>query len=187
MSVLIDPATVDLTSAVAAVDVAVRFAETDLMGVVHHATYVIWFEVGRVAWMSAAGMPYTEIAAGGNHFAVTGIQVAYRASAHFGDTVRIHTRLVELRSRQVKFGYELRRLADSVLIATGVSEHICVDLEGRTAKIPPTVAARLWSGAARLADEQPVRKEEPLPNEPGWPRQKGQTYLDMTLVPRLQP
>lgn len=156
MSVSIDPVTVDLANAVATVDVAVRFAETDLMGVVHHATYVVWFEVGRVAWMSAAGMPYTEIAAGGHHFAVTRIQAAYRASARFGDTVRIVTRLAELRSRQVKFSYELLRAADNAVIATGVSEHICVDLEGRTAKIPPAIAARLWSGAATLAREHPV-------------------------------
>lgn len=154
MNVSTAPARVDLANAVAAVDVAVRFAETDLMGVVHHAAYVVWFEVGRVAWMSAAGMPYTEIAAGGHHFAVTGIQVAYRASSRFGDTVRILTRLAELRSRQVKFSYELRRVAGNAVIATGVSDHICVDLEGRTGKIPPAIAARLWSGAAALAREQ---------------------------------
>jgi acyl-CoA thioester hydrolase len=140
----------ELADAVVAVDVDVRFAETDLMGVVHHAAYVVWFEVGRVAWMAAAGMPYTEIAAGGHHFAVTGIHASYRLSARFGDTVRIHTRLAELRSRQVKFSYELRRVADEAVIATGVSEHICVDLEGRMTKIPPTVADRLWAGAAAL-------------------------------------
>jgi acyl-CoA thioester hydrolase len=156
MNVFTEPVIVDLANAVATVDVAVRFAETDLMGVVHHAAYVVWFEVGRVAWMSAASMPYTEIAASGHHFAVTGIQIAYRASARFGDTVRILTRLAELRSRQVKFSYELLRTGDNTLIATGVSEHICVDLEGRTAKIPSVIATRLWSGAARLAREHPA-------------------------------
>ncbi len=133
-----------------AVDVDVRFAETDLMGVVHHGAYVVWFEVGRVAMMKAVGMPYTEIAAGGHHFAVTGIHAAYRASARFGDTIRILTRIEEVRSRQIKFGYELRRLADNTIVATGVSEHICVDLAGRMAKIPPEVAERLIQGALRL-------------------------------------
>jgi acyl-CoA thioester hydrolase len=142
-----------LQQAVVATQVDVRFAETDLMGVVHHAAYVVWFEVGRVAWMQAVGMPYAEIAAGGHHFAVTGIHAEYRASARFGDTIRIWTRLAELRSRQIKFTYELQRIADESLIATGVSEHICVDLAGRMAKIPPPIAERLLAGAATLAQQ----------------------------------
>jgi acyl-CoA thioester hydrolase len=144
-----------LEQAVVTTAVDVRFAETDLMGVVHHAAYVVWFEVGRIAWMQTAGMPYTEIAASGHHFAVTGIQAAYRASARFGDTIRIQTRLADLRSRQVKFTYELRKLSDDALIATGVSEHICVDLAGRMAKIPQPVVDRLLAGAARLAQQPP--------------------------------
>jgi acyl-CoA thioester hydrolase len=139
--------------AIVTVDVDVRFAETDLMGVVHHATYIVWFEVGRVTWMQAAQMPYTEIAASGHHFAVTGIHAAYRASARFGDTIRIETRLGKLRSRQIEFSYELRNIADNTVIATGVSEHVCVDLAGRMAKIPPPIVERLTAGAAALARE----------------------------------
>lgn len=140
-----------LADAVVVVDVDVRFAETDQMGVVHHASYIVWFEVGRVAWMKAAQMPYAEIAAGGHHLAVTAVHAAYRASARFGDTVCIHTRLAKLRSRQVEFTYALYNAATQVLLATGSSEHICVDLEGRMAKIPPLVLARLQQGAATLA------------------------------------
>jgi acyl-CoA thioester hydrolase len=139
------------THATFATDVEVRFAETDLMGVVHHGSYIVWFEVGRVAWMKAAGMPYTEIAASGHHFAVTGIHAQYRVAAHFGDTVRIVSRLAKLRSRQIEFVYELYRVPDNVLLATGVSEHICVDLGGRMAKIPQAILERLTAGAAALA------------------------------------
>ena len=106
------------------------------VGVVHHGAYITWFECGRVAWMIEAGMPYTEVAASGHHFAVTGIHAAYRASARFGDTVRIITWLAKLRSRQVEFSYEVRNASDDTLLVTGVSEHICVDLAGRMAKIP---------------------------------------------------
>ena len=87
-------ATVDL-------ELAVRFAETDLMGVVHHSSYVVWFEAGRVAWMGAAGMPYSEVAQTGHHFAVTAIHVEYRAAARFGDVVRVITRLTRLPVRVV--------------------------------------------------------------------------------------
>jgi len=141
---------INLEDATVTTDIAVRFAETDAMGVVHHSTYIIWFECGRVAWMAAAGMPYSEIAAQGNHFAVTGIHAAYRASARFGDTVRVVTQLVKLRSRQIEFNYQVRSLTDDRLLATGVSEHVCVDLDGRMTKIPATVLERLQQGAARL-------------------------------------
>jgi len=132
-------------------DLTVRFAETDLMGVVHHSSYVVWFEAGRVAWMEAAGMPYAEVAGAGHHFAVTGIQVEYRAAARFGDVVRVITRLTRLRSRQVAFGYEVRNAFTDERLATGSSEHICVDLDGRMAKVPEDVIARLLVGAERLA------------------------------------
>ena len=132
-------------------DLAVRFAETDLMGVVHHGSYVVWFEAGRVAWMAAAGMPYPEVAATGHHFAVTAIHAEYRAAARFGDIVRIVSRLTRLRSRQVEFAYEVRNAVTNERLATGSSEHICVDLDGRMAKIPDRVITRLMAGAERLA------------------------------------
>lgn len=132
-------------------DLTVRFAETDLMGVVHHSAYVVWFEAGRVAWMTVAGMPYAEVAATGHHFAVTAIHAEYRAAVRFGDVVRVITRLTRLRSRQVAFAYEVRHASRDELLATGSSEHICVDLEGRMARVPEEVLTRLTAGAERLA------------------------------------
>ena len=140
-----------LTEAVVPLDIPVRFAETDLMGVVHHSAYVVWVEAGRVAWMAAAGMPYAEFAATGHHFAVTKVSLEYRASARFGDVVRVETRLARMRSRQAEFGYVIRNAATGELLATGTSEHICVDLTGRVAKIPEILMARLTAGAAALA------------------------------------
>ena len=70
-------------------DVPVRFAETDAMGVVHHSVYISWLEAARVAGMDAVEMPYCEFAAGGHHFSVTGVRGEYRAPARFGDTVRV--------------------------------------------------------------------------------------------------
>jgi acyl-CoA thioester hydrolase len=134
-----------------AIDIQVRFAETDAMGIVHHGNYLVWFEAGRVAWMDAAGMPYAELAAGGNHFAVIAVQVEYRTPARFGDTVRILSRLTELRSRRVGFAYEVVRVADGSLLATGASSHICVDLEGRMARVPEHAMARLQAGLNQLA------------------------------------
>lgn len=137
--------------ATVSVTVDVRFAETDAMGVVHHAAYIVWLEMGRVAWLTAAGVPYTEVAASGHHFAVTGIHANYRASCRFGDRVRIETRVTKLRSRQVEFGYELYHAATDLLLVTATSEHICVDLAGRMARLPANFLERLQAGVARLA------------------------------------
>lgn len=137
--------------ATVALDLPVRFAETDLMGVVHHSVYLVWFEAGRVAWMARAGMPYPEVAAGGHHFAVTQVRAEYRNPARFGDVVRVATHISKLRSRQVAFAYIVTNAENGMLLATGVSEHICVDLDGRMAKIPDSVTARLAAGIQVLS------------------------------------
>ena len=137
--------------AVVALDIPVRFAETDLMGVVHHGVYAVWLEAGRIAWMDAAGMPYEEIAEGGHHFAVTGLHIEYRMPTRFGDVARIETRLDALRSRQVSFGYEVRNAADGSLLALAKTEHVCVDLDTQVARIPAHVVERMNAGAKELS------------------------------------
>ena len=131
-------------------DLTVRFAETDAMGIVHHSNYLVWFEAARVAWMDAAGVPYKEVADNGNHFAVTGVQVEYRAPARFGDVVRVTAVVERMRSRQVIFAYTVRNAADAALLATGRTEHISVDLSGRMASLPPAIFERLRAGLERL-------------------------------------
>lgn len=118
-------------------DVVVRFAETDAMGVVHHAAYIVWFEAARVAWMAALGIPYQEFAAGGHHFAVTGLTASYRRNCRFGDTVQVRISLNQVRTRQISFAYEV--LANGVAIAVATTDHICVDLDGNATRIPAHV------------------------------------------------
>jgi len=127
----------------ATITLPVRFAETDAMGVVHHSNYVIWFEAARVALMEESGIPYAEVAAGGNHFAVTKLNVEYRAVARFGDLVKITAVVENVRSRQITFSYEVHSAAEQTLLATGSTEHICVDLQNRMAKIPQHVLEKL--------------------------------------------
>ncbi len=131
-------------------DLTVRFAETDLMGVVHHASYIVWFEAGRVAWMDAAGTPYAQISNEGYNFAVTDVQCRYRTAIRFGDPVQVITRLVSLRSRQVEFSYEVVNSATGVLCATGSTSHICVDNSGAMTRIPAWVVEEL-TGSVRNA------------------------------------
>ncbi len=146
--------------------IAVRFAETDLMGVVHHSAYIVWFEAGRVAWMDAAGLPYTQIAEAGYHFAVTDLACRYRSAARFGDAVEVVTRLAALRSRQVRFEYMARNPDTGALYATGHTQHICVDSHNRMTRIPGWVLEGLRAGAVRLAQQaahaaSPSRNQRP--------------------------
>ncbi|RLT34596.1 MAG: acyl-CoA thioesterase [Chloroflexi bacterium] len=134
-----------------ALDITVRFAETDQMGVVHHASYIVWFEAGRVAWMGAAGLPYAQISNAGYNFAVVDVQCRYRAAIRFGDPVQVITRLVSLRSRQVEFAYEVVNSETGLLCAAGSTSHICVDNSGAMTRIPEWVAEGLTGNVKREA------------------------------------
>ncbi len=138
----------ELIQARVPLDVTVRFAETDMMGVVHHSAYIVWFEAGRVAWMAAAGVPYREISAAGYNFAVAEVSAKYRAALRFGDPVQVLTWLTDLRSRSLQFGYEVRHRETGQTAATGHSRHICVDDDGRTTRIPDWISAGLHSSVA---------------------------------------
>jgi hypothetical protein len=71
------------------VDLEVRYAETDQMGVVHHAVYPVWFEVARTRAVHEAGQPYADIERAGYFLVVSGIDVTYREGARYGDVVRV--------------------------------------------------------------------------------------------------
>ena len=114
----------------------VRYAETDQMQIVHHANYVVWMEEGRSEFMRASGADYAEVERGGHLFAVTGVQVRYLASAHYGERVIVRTWIEELRSRTLTFGYEIVNAETGTLLVTGQSEHVCIDRQGRVTRIP---------------------------------------------------
>lgn len=132
------------------INLTVRFAETDAMGIVHHSNHLIWFEAARVAWLDALAMPYAQMAAAGHHFAVIDVHVRYRSAARFGDIVQVTAWLDELRSRQLAFSYQITRLGEPEILVEGRTEHVCVDLAGKTTSIPPDMMQRLesvWRGS----------------------------------------
>jgi acyl-CoA thioester hydrolase len=121
----------------------VRYAETDAMGIVHHASYLIWFEEGRSAYMRACGLPYSEVERHGYWFTVAEVNARFHAPARYDERVIVRTRLAELRSRGLTFAYEVRRAADDTLLATGETRHICVDRTGVVRRIPEALLAAL--------------------------------------------
>lgn len=120
-----------------------RYAETDMMGVVHHAAYPVWFEVGRTELMERLGLPYTTVEARGYYLMLSGLNVEYRRAARYGETLTLHTRLSTLRSRTLSFQYTLRRAdpadGSGELLATGETRHIATDRAYRPARLPDDV------------------------------------------------
>ena len=117
--------------------VRVRYAETDQMGVVYHANFLVWFEVGRVELIRAAGIEYKRMEIEDDcHIVVADAHCRYHLSAKYDEVLRIRTRIAESRNRIVKFSYEVIRDADEKLLATGETTHVICGSNGRPKLLP---------------------------------------------------
>ena len=117
--------------------VRVRYAETDQMGVVYHANYLVWFEVGRVEFLRQLGFSYKEMEQqDGCCIAVVDARCRYKAPARYDDEIIIRTHLKNVRESLVHFGYELFRSSDGLLLAEGETTHVVIDREMKKTAIP---------------------------------------------------
>ena len=114
----------------------VRYAETDQMGVVHHAAYLIWLEEGRSAWMRAHGTSYVQFEKDGFLLAVSEVNIRYRQAAHYDQQVTVKCWVDEMRSRQVKFSYEVVATETGALLAEAFTKLICLDHQGQVIPMP---------------------------------------------------
>ncbi len=113
----------------------VRYAETDQMGVVYHANYFIWMELGRVEYCRAAGVRYRDMEEqDGIVLAVIRAECEYRRPARYDDEVTIRTSVSRANRRMVEFSYEL--LVGSELIASGLTRHIFLGKDFRPSPLP---------------------------------------------------
>ncbi|HEY3202803.1 MAG TPA: thioesterase family protein [Thermoanaerobaculia bacterium] len=131
-------------SRVVETNLRVRYSETDQMGIVYHAHYLIWFEIGRTEWCRAAGAPYAEMERSGLLIPVTRVECAFRRTSSYDDLIRILTRMRELSSRGCTFAYEIRNPAGD-LLADGASRHVFTDPDGRPRRGDATVLRTLES------------------------------------------
>lgn len=113
----------------AEVDLEVRYAETDQMGIVHHANYLVWFELARTRFCLEVGKPYPAIEALGYFLIITQAQQDYRLAACYGETVRVSCWLDWVASRSLQFGYQVTR--GEQLLSTGYTRHLWVRRESR--------------------------------------------------------
>lgn len=109
--------------------ITVRYAETDCMGVVHHAVYPIWFEIARTDYIKAAGMSYSDMEKGGVMLPVTGISCKYLRPAKYDDEVEITAKITRLTPARIEFSYSAANAADGVVLCTGTSAHGFVDAQ----------------------------------------------------------
>jgi len=118
------------------VDIRVRYAETDQMGVAYYANYLIWFEVGRTELCRNKGFRYKDLEELGYRLVVTEVYCKYRNSARYDEIVTVRTHLKEINKRRITFGYQIFRKEGEELIAEGETRHICVDSNGKTKSLP---------------------------------------------------
>jgi len=117
------------------VDIDVRYAETDQMQMVHHANYLIWFELVRTELCQRSGLRYSEIETNGYYLVVTQAELKYRQGARYGDRIRLACWMDQLGSRGMRFSYEVRR--EDQVLATGHTQHVWVNREtSRPCRMP---------------------------------------------------
>ncbi len=122
--------------------VSVRYAETDQMGIVYYANYLVWFEVGRVAWCKANGFQYAEMESRDNRLMVVAeASCRYKSPAHFGEDVIVRTSLGKATDRVIRYRYEIRGKDSGKLLATGETAHVITDCEFRSARLPDSYRA----------------------------------------------
>jgi len=116
--------------------VRVRYAETDTMGVVYYANYLVWFEVARTDLLRSTGWSYRDMEAEGFSLPVIEAHCQYRASAKYDDEIDVHTSGASVSPVRVRFDYEVVRAADGAVLATGHTVHAVLDRSGRPRRLP---------------------------------------------------
>src|SRR4029453_16516379 len=115
----------------------VRYSETDKMGIVYYANYLIWFELGRTEFCRARGFSYRDMEENEDAFLVVAESYCrYKAPAYYDDELLVRTHITELRRRSLRFGYEIIRVSDDQIIAEGETGHVVTDSRGRVRTLP---------------------------------------------------
>jgi acyl-CoA thioester hydrolase len=133
----------------------VRYGETDQMGYAHHSVAVMWFELGRVAWLRTHGMSYGELEKQGVFLPVVGMRLKYHTPGRFEDTIVIQSRLIHLGKSRVTFENRVLRAekngADRTLLVSGEVELACLDRAGKISRVPESFHT-LWKQQSAAHD-----------------------------------
>lgn len=130
------------------VELRVRYGETDQMGVVYHAEYLVWCEIGRTEFIRALGLPYAEMERRGTALAVAEASLRYHGSARYDDRIRVETTLRSAGSRAITFDYAIFNADTGGKLVTAHTMLVALDRDGRSTTIPPDVRELLSRGVA---------------------------------------
>lgn len=121
----------------------VDYSETDQMGVVYHARYLVWLDVARTEHLRSAGMSYRELETLGIRMMVSNLSIRYRKAARYDDAVRVRTWVRERASRRVTFGYAVEHDESGALLATATTELLVMDERFTFSRLPGEIASRM--------------------------------------------
>lgn len=129
--------------------VVVRYGETDQMGVVYHANYLLYFEEARTAYLARIGQDYAALERSGLGLTVRKVELRYRSPARYGEALVVRVWIRRVGGASVLFEYEVRREADGARLATGSTELACLDLgtPERGVRLLPEALRELLEGA----------------------------------------
>ncbi|MFL5535152.1 MAG: acyl-CoA thioesterase [Gemmatimonadales bacterium] len=126
-------------SSISETSVRVNYSETDQMGVVYHARYLVWLDVARCEHLRLSGMSYRELEQAGLRLAVSELAIRYRQPARYDDLIRIRCWIREVASRRVDFGYAVEHAEDRRLLATASTRLIALDIGMTLTRLPERV------------------------------------------------
>ena len=140
-------------------EIRVRYAETDKMGIVHHSNYLIWFEAGRSELCRARGFSYKEMEETDNALMVVAESYCrYKSPAFYEDVLTVRTQVAEIRSRSIRFIYEVFRESDETLLAEGETLHLVTDENKKVRLIPEIYRERLLAETEEISDAFPANQ-----------------------------
>jgi acyl-CoA thioester hydrolase len=117
--------------------IRVRYAETDRMGLLHHATYFVYFEMGRTELLRTMGVSYRDIEDAGHYLVIVEVGCKFKRPAYYDDLLTLRTTLK--RVTHVKIEHEYEVLREGLLLAEGHTTLACVDRQGRPQALPPAL------------------------------------------------
>jgi acyl-CoA thioester hydrolase len=117
----------------------VRYAETDQMGVVYYANYLVWFEVGRTDWLRQTGWVYRDMERDGISLPVIEAHCEYRQPALYDDEITVTTLATLVTPIRIQFDYEVTRGGHETIVASGYTVHAALDASGKPRRLPSRV------------------------------------------------
>jgi len=121
----------------------VIYADTDAMGIVYHANYIRWFEIGRGEYLRQSGIPYAQIESMGYDFPLTEVSCRYRSPARYDEILLLETELVYMRGASIKFAYLIHDEKQERVIVEGDSIQACVNKQGRVVRFPREIIDKI--------------------------------------------